>query len=271
MLEFRPSNDAPQLELAARCNSIRDRVLVSCPVNTLLAAPRLFAPGGVAPPCHSARYGSSARLARHENSLADRARYLRDRILVGLVLFTLVRTSEVLAGDQASIANATLNADADHLHRSSPPARTLIATPDAFAAPTAAGSQTFSTTDFRPRKRTIFDSDPLVNPFSDAPMLRGTTVWQRMSEYRSHDRVRVLTLWESSDSTVSLQAGKRGDPSLQWTSRWMNRGESTRGLLDRLFSVSLAGAANRLRHADRPASAAAAPTSASVPVIAGAN
>jgi hypothetical protein len=217
MLEFRPSNDAPQLELVARCNSIRDRVLV------------------------------------------------------GLVLFTLVRASEVLAGDQTSIADAALNADADHLHRSSPPVRTSIAAPDAFAAPTAAGSQAFSTTDFRPRKRTIFDIDPLVNPFGDAPMLRGTTVWQRMSEYRSRDRVRVLTLWESSDSTVSLQAGKRGDPSLQWTSRWMNHGESTRGLLDRLFSVSLAGVGNRLRHADRPASAGASPTPASVPVIAGAN
>jgi hypothetical protein len=64
-----------------------DRVqasLVSCPINTSLAAPRLFAPGGVAPPRHSARYVSSARLARHENSLADRARYLWDRTLVAM-------------------------------------------------------------------------------------------------------------------------------------------------------------------------------------------
>jgi len=43
--------------------------------NTLLAAPRLFAPGGVAPPRHSAHYASSARLARHENPQADRATY----------------------------------------------------------------------------------------------------------------------------------------------------------------------------------------------------
>src|SRR3982074_3443232 len=55
--------------------------IVSCPINTSLAAPRLFAPGGVAPPRHSARYASSARLARHENSRADRARYLWDRTL----------------------------------------------------------------------------------------------------------------------------------------------------------------------------------------------
>lgn len=214
MSESRPSNDAPQLDLAARSNSIRDKMLV------------------------------------------------------GLVLFTLVRSGEALAGDQMSIANGILNTDADNLRRSSPPARALNTAPGVFAAPAAADSQVFSATDFRPRKHTIFDSDPVVNSFVDIPMLRGTTVWQRLSEYKSHDRVRLLTLWESGDSTVSLQAGKRGDPSLQWTSRAMNRGGSTRGLLDRLFAASLAGAGNRLRHTDRSASAAATPNPVSVPVIA---
>ena len=216
MSEFRPSSIVPLLDLAARCNSIRDKMLV------------------------------------------------------GLVLFTLVRTGEALAGDQASMANATLDPDVGNLRQSSPPARALITAPDFFAAPAAADSQIFSATDFRPRKRTVFDRDPVVNSFGDAPMLRGTTVWQRMSEYKSHDRVRVLTLWESSGSTVSLQAGKRGDPSLQWTSRSMNHGGSTRGLLDRLFAVSLAGTVNRLRHTDRPTGAAAVPTQVSVPVVAAA-
>jgi hypothetical protein len=186
----------------------------------------------------------------------------------------LVRSGEALAGDQMSIADGTL-ADADHLHRSSPPARALItapgvlAAPGVFAAPAAADGQAFSATDFRPRKHTLFDSDPVANSFAETPLFRDTTVWQRMSEYKSHDRVRLLTLWESGDSTVSLQAGKRGDPSLQWTSRAMNRGGSTRGLLDRLFAVSLAGAGNRLRHTDRSANAAAASNPVSVPVIAG--
>jgi hypothetical protein len=193
---------------------------------------------------------------------------IRDKMLMGLVLFTLVRTGEALAGDQTSLANATLNAGADNLRRSSPPARALFMAPEVFAAPTPAESQAFSTTDFRPRKHTIFDSDPMANSVADAPMLRGTTVWQRMSEYRSHDRVRLLTLWESSVSTVSLQAGKRGNPSLQWTSRAMNHGGSTRGLLDRLFSVSFAGAGNRLRHTDRSASPAPIPNHASDPVVA---
>src|SRR5258708_1266356 len=55
--------------------------LVSCPTDNSLAAPRLFAPGGVAPPRHSAHYDSSARLARHENPQADRASYRWDRTL----------------------------------------------------------------------------------------------------------------------------------------------------------------------------------------------
>jgi hypothetical protein len=214
MPESRPSNDAPPLDLAARSNGVRDKMLV------------------------------------------------------GLVLFTLVRSSEALAGDQMSIANGTLNAGADDLRRTSPPARALITAPGVFTAPTAPDSQAFSVTDFRPRKHTIFDNDPVVNSFVDTPMLRGTTVWQRMSEYKSHNRVCLLTLWESGDSSISLQAGKRGDPSLQWTSRAMNRGGSTRGLLDRLFAVSLAGAGNRLHHNDRSASAAATPNPVSNPVIA---
>ena len=155
------------------------------------------------------------------------------------------------------------------MRQSSTPARPLISAPDFFAAPAAADGQVFSTTEFRPRKPTVFDRDPTVSSFGDAPMLRGTTVWQRMSEYKSRDRVRLLTLWESNASTVSLQAGRKGDPSLQWTSRSMNIGGSTRGLLDRLFSVSLAGAGNRLRRTDRSTGAAAA-NQVSVPVVANA-
>jgi hypothetical protein len=215
MSEFRPSSDAPLLDRAARCNGIRDRMLV------------------------------------------------------GLVLFTLVRTSEALAGDQASIINATVTPDMGKLRLSSPSSTAITATPAAFSAPAATDGPVFSATEFRPRKHTVFDSDPVVNSFGDTPMLRGTTVWQRLQEYRSHDRVRLLTLWESSGSSVSLQAGKGGSPSLQWTSRLMNRGGSTKGLLDRLFSVSLARAGNGLRNATRPANTPPTSAPANTPGVAG--
>jgi hypothetical protein len=194
---------------------------------------------------------------------------LRKRILPGLVLFSLIHAGQVLAGDQASIAKAPFDPVVDYFHPSSAPAAAAMATPVIFSAPALDGTQVFSTTDFRPRKRTVFDRDPAVSLFSDAPLLRTTTVWQRMSEYKSHDRVQVLTLWESSGSTVSLQAGKRGDPSLQWTSRVMNHGGSTQGLLDRLFSVSLAGATAGLRNATRSNSMPATPKPAATQMAAG--
>jgi hypothetical protein len=75
-----------------------------------------------------------------------------------------------------------------------------------------------------------------------------TTVWQRLAEYRSLNRVQVVTLWETGGSSLSLQAGRKGDPTLQWTSRLMNRGRAPRGVLDKLFSTSLGGAVGRGLH-----------------------
>ena len=192
---------------------------------------------------------------------------VRRRILPGLVLCGLVHVGLASADEQASIAKAKFDPIIDYFHPSSARGAAAMATPGVFSAPALDGQQAFSSTDFRPRKRTVFDDDPALNVFGDAPLLRATTVWQRMSEYKSHDRVQVLTLWESSGSTVSLQAGKRGDPSLQWTSRLMNHGGSTQGLLDRLFSASLAGASAGLRNATRSASTAATPKPAAAQAI----
>jgi hypothetical protein len=190
---------------------------------------------------------------------AARCNGLRERMLIGLMLIALVRTSEALAGDEAWIANATLDTGVGGLRQTLPPAPALIAPLESFGAPAVMDSRTFSATEFRPRKPTVFDSDSTASAFNDTSLLRNTTVWQRLSEFRSHDRVRLLTLWESSSSTISLQAGRRGDPSLQWTSRLMNRGGSTEGVLDRLFSTSLARASMGLRNMSRSANVPALP------------
>ena len=179
---------------------------------------------------------------------AARGYSVRDGVLLGLVLVTIVRTGEALAGDQAAFIQPAADPDLTKFGRPAPSAAAILTdTQQIFAAPPLKDEPVFSSTDFTPRKHTLFDAEPVGNAFSDAPMLRGTTVWQRMADYKSRDRVRLLTLWESSGSTVSLQAGHRGDPSLQWTSRLMNRGGSTQGLLDRWFSVSLAHATSTLR------------------------
>ena len=106
---------------------------------------------------------------------------IRDKVLVGLVLFTLVPTGEALAGDQASIPNATLNPGLGDLRQSSFSAFESMAAPGNFAAPPALAFQPFSATEFRPRRHAAFDSDTAASAFGDAPMLRSTTVWQRMA------------------------------------------------------------------------------------------
>ncbi|MEP6883553.1 MAG: hypothetical protein ABJC66_02270 [Gammaproteobacteria bacterium] len=194
----------------------------------------------------------------------------RDCILLGLVLIALVRTSAALAGDQFVAINAKIDPAPVNFGRFSPAAMVVTPTPGIFTMPTSGGVPVFSSTEFRPRGHMVLDKDdPAASALGEAPLIHYTTVWQRLSEYKSHDRVRLLTLWESSDSSVSLQAGKRGDASLQWTSRLMNRGGSTRGLLDRFLSVSLAGASGGVRNSSRSANAVAAPKAVPPAVVAG--
>jgi len=175
-----------------------------------------------------------------------------DKMLVGLVLCTLVRAADAVAGEQAPIAGASIAPEMSELRPPSVEASRLPL-PAAFEPRPVPDTKTFSPTDFTPRKPSVFDAEPIAVDPDEAPMLHGTTVWQRLSQYRVHDRVRLLTLWQSGASTVSLQAGKRGSPSLQWTNRLSNHGEITHGLLDRLLSVRIAGAGSALHGTARAA------------------
>ena len=178
-------------------------------------------------------------------------------MLVGLVILTIVPAAEAPAGERVpptvSAARPDLNAAREFTPTSAfmLPLPSYQALPSSYQAVDLPVLKSFSAAEFRPRGRSLLEKD---SPDAEAaPMLQGTTVWQRLSDYRSHDRVRVVTLWEAGDSTVSLQAGRKGDPSLQWTSRLMNRGGATRGLLDQMFSTSLGGFARSLHLTPRPA------------------
>jgi hypothetical protein len=186
----------------------------------------------------------------------------RGRLFLGLVAFTLIRASEVLAAEQAVNLGVTASlkdahppigvsaapfaarpfdgslgervADPFEGMRDERPAlpATLMPIPREYALlPIAAEPQVFSSTDFRPRGRSVIDKDPVIANANDN-LMANRTVWQQLQEYRTRDRVRVITLWESGASAVSIQTNRKGDPSLQWTSRLMNRGGATRGLLD---------------------------------------
>jgi hypothetical protein len=81
-----------------------------------------------------------------------------------------------------------------------------------------------------------------------------------MADYKSQGRVRLLTLWQMRGSSLSLQAGRHGAPSLQWSTPWVHREGTSRGLFDRLLAMPARAAGNTLRSSvARPTSVAAQP------------
>lgn len=109
--------------------------------------------------------------------------------------------------------------------------------------------------EFRPRGKSLSDIDEATasREYEGLPTLHATNGWQRLKDFKVRGGVRLLTLWESKFSTLSLQAGHGGSPSLQWTSRGFGGGTasgagSSHGLLDRLFSTTIG---ENLQHAGR--------------------
>jgi hypothetical protein len=151
---------------------------------------------------------------------ASRGYVFRESLLLCFVLYGVVRAGEALAGDQ------------------SPGTAAASMFPAAFVSVRPlADVDMFSATEFRPRKHSLVDVDPSMGGRSviDAPMQRGGTLSQQMAEFRTESRLRLLTLWQTRGSSLSLQAGKRGAPSLQWSTPWVHRGSASRGLFDRLL------------------------------------
>lgn len=65
-------------------------------------------------------------------------------------------------------------------------------------------------------------------------MLSTTTSIERLRDCEASHGVSLMTLWQFRGSTLSLQAGRNGEPTLRWSSRSMHRDEATRGLFDAL-------------------------------------
>jgi hypothetical protein len=180
-------------------------------------------------------------------SAQRRCNIIRENALLTLVLCSVVRATQALAGDQPP------NADSMPKHDSQDPRAAQAAAAPMFSAPFVSAKPLaddgFSATEFRPRKHSIAGLDSTRSGASifDAPMLQSTSVWQQMADYKSQGRVRLLTLWQTRGSSLSLQAGKHGTPSLQWSTPWVHRGGTTRGLFDRLLAVPARAAGGNLR------------------------
>ena len=169
----------------------------------------------------------------------------RDSMLMVLAVYGAAGGSEACAGESAPELEMPRPQAAAPLL---PPP--LLAPPSMFApaafapslasAPAALEPEAFSATEFRPRKRGLLEvtAGGRESTLRDMPRLQDNSFARQLPQFKSQDRLRLLTLWQSHASSLSLQAGKRGAPSLQWSTPWMHRDAGSRGVFDHLLSVS---------------------------------
>jgi len=190
-----------------------------------------------------------------------RSGHTRDSMLLTWVLYGVVRASQALAGEQPSNNDSTLGTGGKNFQdaRTGP---SMFSAPFVSAKPLA-DAEAYSQTEFRPRKRSLdkLESARSEGSIIDTPMLQDTSVWQQLAESKSHDRVRLLTLWQSKGSSLSLQAGRRGAPSLQWSTPWTHQGGASHGLFDRLLAARPRMGGSNSRSLPRPTITQAPPKS----------
>ncbi len=161
---------------------------------------------------------------------------LRQSLLLTLVV--CIYASAAQADDRPLHTDRSLVREAPYFQSHELGAASKLSAPVASLTPSN-DFQEFSATEFRPRKRNSLELESGMSrgPLLDAPMLNSNSVFQHMSDFKSQGRVRLLTLWQMRGSSLSLQAGKHGSPSLQWSTPWVRNASASRGLFDRLLPL----------------------------------
>jgi hypothetical protein len=182
---------------------------------------------------------------------------------MGLALVALMHTTESCAGDQPPVWGPAQNPDFKDLREPNSLSNWSFPVPATFRPLDLRAPAVPATQDFRPRPHAAPPADAV---YGDGDlMIHNTTVWQRLEQFRARNRVRLVTLWETGGNSLSLQAGRRGDPSLQWTSRLSSHGAAASGLLDELFSTSVGGVGGAVGRSLHFAPHASSPDSGSKP------
>lgn len=170
----------------------------------------------------------------------------REALILAMLAYGFAQSCAVFAADQAA-----------EVVKNMQPIVGGKPLPMAFVPPSRA-SDVEPAMDFRQRKTDGVESISAAEKERSLQRpLQSSSPWQRLADFRSQGRIQVLTLWESPRNMVSLQAGKHGGPTLQWSSRVMNRGGATRGLLDKFVASSFgtAGLGSKWAHSSSAASA----------------
>jgi hypothetical protein len=180
----------------------------------------------------------------------------RESMLMALAIYAVARAGETQAADAAPKFDLPRSVLAAPLF-----AHPLLS-PSFAVAPTQLTAEPLFPNEFRPRSNGFLDvgGGRDAMRMTDMPRFQDTSVERQMAQFKSQDRLRLLTLWQSHASSLSIQAGKRGSPSLQWSTPLMRRDAGSRGLFDRLLSVSPQGAFGGSRNTVPRQAAALAPS-----------
>lgn len=174
----------------------------------------------------------------------SRALDIYDAAFLGLVFFTLGHATQALAGDQAQPPGGE-NLRPGSARQPMPTFSWMMPVPDPFHVIDRAQPASDPSSEFRPRRGSSPQQEAPSKAADDESIMRGRSIWDRLAESQSREGVQLFTLWQTGGNSLSLQAGRKGGPTIQWTSRLMSRSAASHGLLDDLFSSTLGRAAGR--------------------------
>jgi hypothetical protein len=182
----------------------------------------------------------------------------RESMLMALAIYAVAR------GGGAAAADAAPKFVLPRPQFAAPQLEQPSLAPSFAAAPVAVEPDAFWPSEFRQRPRGISEAAGGRSEgwLRDMPRLQDNSMAHQVTEFKSQDRLRLLTLWQSHASSLSLQAGKHGAPSLQWSTPWVRREGGPRGLFDHLLSVPPHGAFGGARNAAPRQSSVLSPSKA---------
>lgn len=190
-------------------------------------------------------------------AMAQRVRC--DRFFAGFAVMVLVHAGDAAAAEQASVAGGTDRLGSSSLPLSRSLASSSIA-PSAFSLPEGytLRHETDAASLFAGpmRARGATAANPEAAAATDQSLMQDNPVWQRLADFRALGRLRVLTLWQTGANSLSLQAGRKGTPSLQWTAKLSDGSPGSSSLFNRMTP---AYSGRDIRGVAHPAAAAANP------------
>lgn len=191
-----------------------------------------------------------------------------DLFFAGLAVAALVHVGDAAAAEPASGAGGfSGELPLSHLLDSASSGPGPFALPEGYTLRSNADPASFSLGPLRAHGAAPVNAEGGAT--TDEALMHDSPIWQRLADFRNLGRLRVFTFWQTGANSLSLQAGKKGAPSLQWTAKLGDGGPGGGGLFNRVTpafsSRDLRGPAHRVAASPVNAASPAKPAAVSGP------